>query len=224
MKRHVPIFRATSVMLLIVYLHSIVLSGLVHGQEQGCTYDHSNPSLESARKSFLALNYSCAEQELNDLLKVETLTTQEKADAHVLLAEVYYAKVRNEGEKKTKVTEEFVKAFRAYREWRGELNIKSPEFISLMKEAQNIVDSEAAQPQQAEQPPVVEEKVTRVEEPAKKEGKKKPWYTQWWAIGLGVGVVAGGVLLLAGGGGGEEGGGSTVPDTLGYFPDVPPGK
>jgi hypothetical protein len=188
-----------------------VVPGIVLGQGPDCIYDPSNPSLDNARKNFLGLNYHCAELELLDLLKKESLNTQERADAHVLLAEVYYAKVRNESEKKDKVIEQFVAAFNAYREWRGELNIKSPEFMTMMKEAQEIVDKGMQEPEEV----VTEEK--RVEVP-KKEKKKKPWYTQWWAIGLGVGIVAGGVVLLTSGGEEEE---EPALDTLGYFPEPP---
>jgi len=136
----------------------------------------------------------------------------------VLLAEVYYAKVRNDSEKRDKVMEQFVAAFKSYRDWRGELNIKSPEFMSLMKLAQDQVDEEATAVEAA---PVEEEEITEaqpgVTAPPKDDGEKKPWYTKWWAIALGVGVVAGAVAM-AGGGGGDDGGEATeLPD----FPDPP---
>lgn len=221
------VLRVTSVMVLTAYLFTMVLSEFVFAQEPTCAYDAAKPSLESARKSFLALDYKCAEQELNDLIKLDTLSLEEKANAHVLMAEVYYAKMRNDGEKRTKVTEQFVAAFRAYRDWRGELNIKSPEFMSLMKDAQNLVDQQAAQPPPPGQPQVEEPKpveqpqieqapvteTPKVEKP-KAESKKKAWYTQWWAIGLGVGLVAGAIILA--GGGGDE-----ADKPLPGFPDTP---
>ena len=131
---------------------------------------------------------------------------------------MYYAKVRNESEKKEKVIGQFVKAFEAYREWRGELNITSSEFMAMMKEAQDMVDEGKVEPE-----PVKIEIPEKKEEPKEviKEGDKEKgaWYKQWWAIGLGVGVVIGGVILLTGGDDEE-----TPPDTLGYFPDPPSGK
>jgi hypothetical protein len=56
------------------------------------------------------------------------------------------------------------------------------------------------------------------------EGKKekKAWYKNWWAIALGVGVVAGAVALAGGGGG--DGGGTTPDQPLPGFPPPPAGK
>lgn len=220
-KKHC-VFRITSVLMLLAYLHTFILPGAVFGQESDCSYDPGNPTLDSARKSFLALNYKCAEEELNAMLALDTLGIREKADVHVLLAEVYYAKVRNNGEKRDKVMEQFVAAFESYREWRGEVNIKSPEFMSMMKEAQTLVDTQATEKKAEETAPAVTEDsgqpvVTQVVED--EEGKKKPWYTKWWAIALGVGVVAGAVALAGGGGDdGGNGGSTALPD----FPDPPP--
>ncbi|PKK85001.1 MAG: hypothetical protein CVT49_00220 [candidate division Zixibacteria bacterium HGW-Zixibacteria-1] len=213
-KKH-HVFRTTSVLMLLVYLQTFVLSGAVFGQDSECSYEPGNPTLDSARKSFLALNYKCAEEELNALLALDTMSIEEKANAHVLLAEVYYAKVRNDSEKRDKVMEQFVAAFNSYREWRGELNIKSPEFMAMMKEAQAQVDQEKADVKAADEKAAHEAAVV-AEPPKKEEGKKKAWYTQWWAIALGVGVVAGAVVLA--GGGGDDGG--TPPAT--ELPDFPP--
>jgi len=218
MNKHRPFFRVVAVILVVACFHTALLPGAILAQTADCDYDPENPTLENARKNFLALNYACAEKELDALLQQNNLDTQARADAHVLLAEVYYARVRNNDEKKTKVTEQFVAAFEAYRDWKGELNIKSPEFIALMREAQNIVDRQEAEKTEAavteeiepvpDQTPAVEEKT-----------EKKAWYTQWWAIGLGVGLVAGAVVLVAGGGDddGDGGGLDTLPD----FPPPP---
>ncbi len=214
MQKQTRAFRLITVLLLMIFLHSMMLPGLVLGQTADCKYDRNNPTLENARKNFLALNYECAEQEINDFLKTEGLDIQKKADAHILLAEVYYAKVRNDSEKKEKVIEQFVAAFKAYREWRGELNITSSEFMNMMKEAQDMVDQGKTEPE-----PVkieVPEKTTP-EQPTEK--KKGAWYKQWWAISLGVGVVVGGIILLTGGGNEEA-----PLDTLAYFPPPPAGK
>lgn len=226
MRKHLKMFRIASILLLVIYGHSLFLPNIAFGQESDCPFDADNPTLASARKSFLALNYICAEKELDLLLKSETLTTEERADAHVLLAEVYYAKVRNDKEKRDKVITQFVAAFNSYREWKGELNIKSPEFMGMMKEAQTMVDQKAAE-EPAEEAAAVEEaeKPTEEEEIEEAavpvmEAKKKPWYTNWWAIALGVGVVAGGVVLLTGGGDDEEPVDNTLPD----FPGPPQGK
>ena len=221
-KKH-HVFRITSVLVLLAYLQTFILPGVAFGQESDCSYDPGKPTLDSARKSFLALNYKCAEEELNAMLALDTLDIQEKADVHVLLAEVYYAKVRNNGEKRDKVMEQFVAAFESYREWRGEVNIKSPEFMAMMKEAQTMVDEQATGEKAEETAPAVvkeSDKPVVTEVVKDDEGKKKAWYTKWWAIALGVGVVAGAVALAGGGGGDDGGNGGTteLPD----FPDPPP--
>ncbi|MFH2036785.1 MAG: hypothetical protein ABIJ45_10315 [Candidatus Zixiibacteriota bacterium] len=230
-------FRVTSILLLAAYLNLVFLPGIAFGQSSDCQFDKSKPSIENARKNFLALNYKCAEEELNALIATESLETEKKADAHVLLAEVYYAKVRDNSEKKDKVITQFVAAFEAYREWKGELNIKSPEFMAMMKEAQVKVDSgESTKP--AEEPVVkpTEEKVVveaSMDETTddsstkavpiitaeKKKKDKKPWYTQWWAIGLGVGVVV--LAAVALGGGSDSSGGTTPDGPLDDFPAPP---
>lgn len=220
--------RVVALTLLLAFLQFQFSPLPLMAEETECDYDRNKPSLDNARKNFLALNYDCAEQELNDLLAKGTLETEDKADAHVLLAEVYYAKVRNDQEKRQKVIEQFVAAFDAYRQWKGELNIKSPEFMAMMKDAQVLVD------EKAEEEPVAEpaEEETVAEKPAEVEPteetgvptttieakKSKPFYKQWWAYALGVGVVAG-VILLAGGGGDEDG--PEPVDTLPSFPDPP---
>ncbi|MDD4052720.1 MAG: hypothetical protein PHR28_12590, partial [candidate division Zixibacteria bacterium] len=203
------------------------------------------PTLESARISFKSLNYRCAEQEIEDVLKISSLTIEEKADAHILLAAVYFAMLKNDTEKRDRVIDQFKEAFKAYREWKGELDISSTEFIDMMKQAQEQVDKEAAAapptttapPAVTEAPketttPVVTEQpkdttktmaIAPAAEEKAAEGKSKPLYTKWWAIVLGVGLVAGAVAL-AGGGGGDNGGGGTVLDTLPNFPDHPSGK
>lgn len=216
MRIHNLTFRITGVILAVCFLQMIFLPPAVYAQEPECPYDPANPSLDNARISFKSLNYLCAEQEILDFLKKEGLTIEQRADAHVLLATVYYAKSKNESEKRNLVIEQFKKAFRAYREWRGELDISSTEFIEMMNSAKQLVDTEAAQQLKLEEP-VIEEPTVEKAVP----GEKKPWYKKWWAIGLGVGVVAGAVVLVAGGGGDDGGGNGIVTDTLPGFPATP---
>ncbi len=234
-KRSDPI-RAVSVILMVAYLQMLFLPLSAVGGTNNCGYDPANPSADNARKNFLALNYDCAEMELNDILKDETLNTEMRANVHVLLAEVYYAKVRNTNEKRGKVIEQFVAAFDAYRHWKGELNIKSSDFMGMMKEAQEIVDkkdAEEAVPVEPTDKPIAEtetdDKPAEIIAPTTitttasvSSGEKKPFYKQWWAYAIGIGVVAGAVVLL---GGGDDGGGEpVVVDTLPYFPDPPTAK
>jgi hypothetical protein len=193
---------------LISYLIVSVLPIGVLAQEAiDCPYDKDAPSLEHARQTFKGLNYNCAEMEINDVLKDESLTLEEKADAHVLMAAVYYAKLKDSKEKRNKVIEQFAIAFRSYADWSGDVDIKSPEFLSMMEHAKSLVDAEFKAPETPDLD-------TLVAIPAIDTGEKKAWYTKWWAIGLGVGIVA--VVLLSGGG--ED----APPDTsLATFPPPP---
>lgn len=120
----------------------LLLAAPLPAQESGCTYDKNAPSLDNARLNFKSLNYRCSELELLDLLKVNSLTLQERADVYVLLAAVYYAMLGDdENKRRDKVVEQFTAAFRAYREWKGSLEITSSDFAELMEEAKQRVDS-----------------------------------------------------------------------------------
>jgi len=208
MNKNVLLSRFTVVVMLISYVIAAILPvGAMAQEAAGCPYDQEAPSLEHARQTFKALNYNCAEMEINDLLKIDTLSLEDKANAHVLMAAVYYAKLKDSKEKRQKVVEQFAKAFRSYTNWSGDLDIKSTEFISMMEQAKELVDMEITAPEKPDLD-------TLVAVPTLK-GEGKPWYKQWWAIGLGVGVVAGAVILL---GGGDE----APPDTsLAGFPPPP---
>jgi len=131
------------------------------------------------------------------------------------MAAVYYAILKDSSEKRNAVIDQFKAAFKANRNWKGELDIISPEFSGMMKEARNQVDSEKGK---SEEPQITQAKDTTIamapETSARVGGK--PWYKQWWAIGLGVGVVAGAIVILAGGGGET----ATI-DTLPPFPPPP---
>jgi hypothetical protein len=217
--------RGVAALTLVVFVQSLVLPALVSAQSAPCTFNKEKPSLDNARLNFRITNYACAEEELQALLAIDTLNLQSKADAHVLLAAVFYAKVRNSEEKRDRVMGQFVAAFKAFREWRGELDIKSPEFAQMLSEAQAQVDREAQAP---EQPAVIQADTTMADTvkaaaPVIKQAEtapkaKKAWYKQWWAIGLGVGVVVVAVVVLAGGGGDEK---TTPAEPLPNFPPTP---
>ncbi len=213
MHRSNRMLKALSVVVLSLFVQSLILPSLADAQAP-CTYDKTKPTISSARYNFKITNYACAEQELQDLLAIDTLDMETRAAAHVLLAEVYYAKVRNEDEKKTRVMEQFVKAFESYLEWRGEVNIQSPEFLEMMEQAKAKVEAEqqqaAAEEEQEPAPPVL----------AQRESEKggSPWYKKWYVWGIGAAVVAG-VAVAAGGGGGDDDGGGDGP--LPGFPPPP---
>lgn len=206
MKKNLMAFRSIIFFILLSYVMTLCPAGLVMAQVNECGYDPANPDLEHARQSFRQINYACAEQELNDLLAQENLDLEVKANAHVLLAAVYYTILRDAQDKEQKVVEEFAQAFRVYQDWSGDLDIKSSRFEELMEKARTQVDTEEAQ---APEP--------APEQPKESSVKKKPWYTKWWAIALGVGLVA--VVVVAASGGGGDGGGTSEP--LPDFPDTP---
>ena len=228
MKKNGIAFRVIAVGLLVALSNLLILPGAALAQSGGCTYDKNNPTLESARISFKSLNYKCAENEIQDYLKLNNVSIEDKASAHVLLAAVYYAMVKNHNEKRDRVLNQFKEAFRSYRDWAGELDISSTEFIDLMKKAQELVDEESEEPEPVVVPSEEEEEkepapaVVQPTTAAAEEGGKA-WYKQWWAIGLGVGVVVGAAVLVAGGGGDDDEG--KTPDApIGDFPPPPPSK
>jgi hypothetical protein len=222
MYKRAGILKIGAMFALLVYLQALVLPQLVQAQDPDCPFDKANPTTENARYNFRITNYDCAELELKTLLANEDIELQDKADAHVLLAAVYYAKIRNDEEKRDLVVEQFVAAFKSLRTWRGDLDIKSPEFVALMEQAQMLVDKQddaldTATDKVKEEVPDTELDDAPPVTVVSSDGKK-PWYKQWWAIGLGVGLVAGAVVVAAGGGGGDEG----EPDNdLPSFPDPP---
>ena len=217
MRRYRRTMRLVALVVLCLFAQSLLLPGIVRAQAP-CQYDKLKPSIENARYNFKITNYQCAEMELKDLLAVDTLDYETKADAHVLLAAVYYAKVRNQDEKRDRVMEQFVAAFRAYEDWRGELDIKSSEFEAMMEEAKIRVEQ-----QRQEAAAAAEEQDQTEPEPVpvlvEAEKGKKPWYKKWYIWGIGAAVVGAAVAVAAGGGGddGGDGGGDDLPG----FPPPP---
>jgi len=207
MRKKLKFFRITIIFLIFAYLQTIIPAGIALAEVNDCGYDSTAPDLEHARQSFKQINYRCAEQELNDLLSQEDLNIELKANAHVLLAAVYYTILRDATEKEQMVVDQFAEAFRSYQDWSGDLDIKSSKFAALMETAKGLVEEEKAEPKETKSPVVPTEE---------KQVKKKAWYTQWWAIALGVGVIAG--VAVAAGGGSSDGGGTAV---LADFPDTP---
>ena len=203
--------KTTACVTLLVFAITLILPELLCAQTANCGYDEANLSIENARKNFKITNYPCAEEELNLMLANKSLALQERADAHVLMASVYYAMMRDDDEKSRKVTEQFVQAFKAFRTWKGDVDIKSPEFLSMMEQARELVAK------QDEAKAAVVDKLPETELPSLSSGGK-PWYKKWWAIGLGVGVVA--VVAVAVGGGGDEDPPPEDP-TLPGFPGTP---
>jgi hypothetical protein len=161
----------------------------ISARSNSCGYDPLGPSIAHARENFEASRYSCAAEELDQLLALDTLGRHRTADAHALKAAIYYVTTRDENQRRRLVRDEFVAAFRVYPTWSGELAVSSPNFRAIMNDARELVQwlFRLSPPQEP-----AEDTVTEAAEGA------ALWYRQWWAIATGVGVVAMAVILLTG--------------------------
>ena len=190
---------------------------IAQSQVTECDYDQQNPSVDSARGSFRIFDFQCAELEIQDLLKQDALSLEEKASAHMLLAAVYFEMLQDDAQRRGKTLQQFKEAFRSYRDWRGDLDIQSPEFRAIMEDAKQDIQAEAnaaSASDTAAQVPVVTRPPHTGSESGKGGSKK------WLLIGLGVGAVGVAALVLAGGGGGNDNGDKTLPN----FPSHPGGS
>lgn len=181
------------VMLLVaVFLNAILMPGIAASKESDCDFDKKKPALVHAQKVFDSGDFRCAEVELNALIKDKKTNLEDRAAARILLVKVYNAMIHED--------------------------LNKP------------VDQPAAEPVEKPAPPppppakdtVVEKQPAAVVKSPVLESKTggKPWYKKWWAMALGVGVVAA-VAVAAGGGGDtpEE----EEPNTL-ASPPPPPSK
>lgn len=134
------IFRILISIIFIIPL--FLISANCFGQTTDCIYDKDAPSLDHARILFKSLKYPCAEKEINDFIRMNKANLKGKADAYVLLAAVYYAMLQDDREKRGKVVEQFKQAFRSFKEWQGELDIKSNKFKEMMEDAKKEVERE----------------------------------------------------------------------------------
>jgi hypothetical protein len=179
-----------------------------------CGYDRDNPTLAGARQTYqLFFNFACAEQELLDLLKRDNLTLHEKAEAHALLAIVYYLSSPNDPQRADKVREELKSAIRLDTAWTGaDEQSTGPEFDALVTEARQMVAREDLgkdRSRDTEQPGKLDS--DRLTGPA-----EKKWHDRWAVRIAGVAVLGGLVFLATsgGGGGGDD-------DPLPGFPPHP---
>lgn len=215
--KHQPARAMTLLGAMAVLLWVQLSADLVQAQSGDCGYDRRKPSVENARQSFRIFDFQCAEQELLDLLGTKTLSIEEKANAHVLLAAVYFEMLQNDAQRRGKIIEQFKEAFRSYRDWRGDLDIQSPEFRALMEEAREDLQAEA----NAEQPADSAVSAPVVARPPHEGGEsKKGGSKKWILIGLGVGAVGVAALALGGGGGSNGNGDNSLPG----FPSHPEGS
>jgi hypothetical protein len=92
----------------IVVLVMMHLAAYIHAAE--CDYDRSHPSLNSASGFMEELNWACARAELNDLLANTATSEHDKADAHVMLAIIYYRTIKEYAARSDSVLTEFLNA------------------------------------------------------------------------------------------------------------------
>lgn len=201
------------------YLCATIWPDCVLAQTVECNYDRKAPSLKSARGSFQEFDFACAERELTDLLKAPNLDAGVQADAHALLAAIYFQTLPDNKSRREKVIEEFRRTYSLRPEWNGRPDVQTPAFRDLMTEAKRQVDQLRQKDKPAPPPTTTTPKptpaVTAESKPASKGGSKKTWvYVALGAAAAGVAVIA-----LGGGGGGGSNGGSNLPN----FPPPPAG-
>ncbi len=208
--------RSLVCMLIASLLCATVWPDCALAQTVECNYDRKAPSLKSARGSFQEFDFACAERELTDLLKSPNLDAGVQADAHALLAAIYFQTLPDNKSRREKVIEEFRRTYSLRPEWSGRPDVQTPAFRDLMTEAKRQVDQLRQRDKPSPPPASTATKptpaVTAETKPASKGGSKKTW------IYVAVGAAAAGVAVMALGGGGN-GGSATLPN----FPPPPGG-
>ncbi len=206
--------RKQSIRVVIYAVVCVMISlGILSADEVSCDFNADNPRVLHAKMYFTGGQYACAEQELIALLERPDINRHAAADAHMLLAAVYFQTTDAEGARRQKTREQFILGLRADRKWSGNLAVSSAEFITIFNDARELVEwLYKESPELFASDSVTEEQV------AEAVAKKKPWYKRWWALasGIGVAVLAGAIIL----GGGNDGN-TTPADTLPDFPPTP---
>lgn len=209
--------RLTGIVVLMSYVFAALMPSGLMAQTSDCPYDRKSPSLSHARASFQEFDFACAEREVNDLLKVSSLDAGTKADAHALLAAIYFQSLPDNQNRREKVIEEFRRTYALRPNWNGQPDVQTPAFRQLMAEAKRQVEQLSQKDKPAPPPTTAQTKPQPVEPQTQtKRGSNKTW--MYVAAGA---VVAGVAVLALGGGGGDGGGGGT---TLPGFPPHPSGK
>lgn len=209
--------------LLFLSVWLIINPGLLVAREPICEYLSGQPALENARRIYRLAGLECAELELKELLAPAGVSRKTRADAHLLLASIYFVDEADDTSRRTKVKQELVALFIADRDWQGELEIRSPEFRKILADARemaewryrNSPELQDEYEQQLLDSTLIASRTGYDRQSRKKNGK---WYTRWWAIGSGVGIVAMAAILMSG----PDNSTNPIPiDTLPPFPDSP---
>lgn len=208
---------------LVLAVWTVLYPLLLSAQTAECDYPKGRPSIGHARQAYRAAELECAALELNDLLNRTDTPRAIKAEAHMILASVYYVSDEEPGTSRNSVKKELVEMFMADRYWQGRLEIQTADFRKLVNDAhelaewryRNSPELAAEYDRSVERTDSLVADSIRIEE--SKPGQKK-WYTKWWAIGSGVGIIAMAAILMSGG---NDTGGSVPIDSLPPFPDTP---
>jgi hypothetical protein len=206
--------RKQSIRVVIYTVVCVVSSlGVLSADEVSCDFNADNPRVLHAKMFFTGGQYACAEQELSALLERQDINRHAAADAHMLLAAVYFQTIQDRNTRRQKAREQFILGLRANRKWSGNLAVSSAEFITIFNDARELVEwLYKESPELFASDSLTEEQVTEAV------ASKKPWYKRWWALasGVGVAVLAGAIIL-----GGGNNGNTTPADTLPDFPSTP---
>lgn len=212
--------RLIAVAVLTAYLSAALWPDWALAQTPECAYDRKSPSLAHARSSFQEFDFVCAEREVNDLLKLSSLDAGTQADAHALLAAIYFQSLPDNQNRREKVIESFRRTYSLRPNWNGQPDVQTPAFRELMAEAKRQVEQLRQKEKPAAPPPTTPGKPAPAPTESKtqaKGGGSKTWiYVALGAAAVGVAALA----LGGGGGGGGNGGGGDLPD----FPPPPAGK
>jgi hypothetical protein len=201
---HERFVKAVSITLLAAFIGSLCPPDIILAQTADCQYDRQHPSLEDAEKLMKDLyGFDCAAAEILDVLhQTDTLDHKNYAAAQFLLGQAYWGQIvqrQNPIPDTQMVTNVLIKGFLADSSWGGEWFWNDDvDFLNIAAIARANADSIRAIPPD----------------------KGGHWYTKWWAITLGAGVVAGVLIGLIDGEPPPPPGTDTIP----YFPSPPTRK
>ena len=208
--------RPARFILLLVSIWLAINPCFLTAQTPECEYPGNFPTVENARLVFRSADLECAKKELRDLLSREEISRETRADAHMLLASVYFIEETDNITRRIKVKQELVEVFLSYRNWQGQLEIRSAEFRKILSDARDLAEGHYQNSPDLQKD--YEEQLLLIDSTTQVMTEKRKWYTKWWAIGSGVGIIAMAAILMTGS---NDQTGSLPIDTLPPFPDRP---
>ena len=209
-------FRPIRFILLLISMWVAINPCFLIAQTAECKYPGGLPTVENARLSFRSADLVCAKKELKDILTREGISRKTRADAHMLLASVYYIEETDDITRRIKVKQEIVEVFLAYRDWQGQFEIRSSEFRKIFSDARELAEWKYQNSPDLQND--YEKQLLLIDATEQKTTENKKWYSKWWAIGSGIGIIAMAAILMSG----SNDNTTSLPiDTLPPFPDRP---